>query len=97
MLLLVVATVFVPVRYEWRDSADGGAWNFTVRSKPWFKCDRWTSAWSRVDGVGFGGEQVTERIHWPILLAEQLLIVLLGGGLLTWAARRERRQRAETP
>ena len=34
------------------------------------------------------------RIYWPVVVAEQIAIVLLGGGLLSWAVRRERRRRA---
>lgn len=34
------------------------------------------------------------QVCWPMLIAEQALILLLSGGLLTWVVRRERRRRA---
>ena len=42
-----------------------------------------------------GGElrfecEAGQYIQWPIVFAEQALILLLGGGLLTWVVRRKR-------
>jgi hypothetical protein len=36
------------------------------------------------------------RVDWPVLIAEQALILLLGGGLPTLVVRRERRRSAAT-
>lgn len=41
-----------------------------------------------------GAWQYVDHIAWPILLAEQALILLIAGGLLTFLIRRDRRRRA---
>ena len=43
---------------------------------------------------GYGLHWSDRVLHWPVLLAEQALILLLGGGLLTFVVRRERRRKA---
>lgn len=36
---------------------------------------------------------IHEAINWPLVVAEQSIILLVGGALLTWVVRRERRRR----
>lgn len=58
----------------------------------WYEWDGWRWVWGRYRSSNRIGAVFYERIVWPVVIFEQVLVLLLAGAAWTWAVRRDRRR-----
>lgn len=81
---------FRPGRFG--ESYPDWGWQWVWDRGAYYTIDHWAGAQRKTDPRGPVVEE--QVVIWPIVVTEQLLVLLVGGGLLAWAVRRERVRRA---